>query len=95
MQYKARAAHKYAELTYNGLWWTPLKKQLDALFDKIHERTTGTVKVKLYKGHCMVVGRKSPFSRYKQKMATYSAGDEFDQTKAEGFNALWAMPFMD
>ncbi len=95
MQYKARASHKYAELTYNGLWWTPLKAQLDALFDKIHARTTGTVKVKLYKGNCMVIGRKSPFSRYKKEMATYSSGDQFDQTKAEGFNALWAMPFQE
>lgn len=95
MQYKARASHKYAELTYNGLWDTPLRAQLDKLFDKIHERTTGTVKIKLFKGSCVVVGRKSPFSRYKIKMATYSAGDEFDQTKAEGFNALWAMPFQD
>lgn len=95
MQFKARLSHKYAELTYNGLWWTPLKEQFDALCDKIHQRTTGTVKVKLYKGTCTVSGRKSPFSRYKEKMATYSAGDEFDQTKAEGFNALWAMPFQD
>lgn len=95
MQYKARASHKYAELTYNGLWCTPLKAQLDKMFDKIHERTTGTVRVKLFKGNCIVVGRKSAFSRYKEKIATYSAGDEFDQTKAEGFNALWAMPFAE
>jgi len=95
MQYKARAAHKYAELTYNGLWETPLKKQLDAQFDQIHVRTSGTVRVKLFKGSCMVVGRKSKLSRYKKAMATYSAGDKFDQSKAEGFNALWAMPFRE
>jgi len=95
MQYKARVSHKYAELTYNGLWWTPLKAQLDAMMETVHTRTTGTVRIKLYKGICMAVGRRSPFSRYKEKMATYSAGDTFDQTKAEGFNALWAMPFQD
>jgi argininosuccinate synthase len=95
MQYKARASHKYAELTYNGLWETPLKKQLDAQFDQIHLRTSGTVRVKLFKGNCLVVGRKSKLSRYKKAMATYSAGDKFDQSKAEGFNALWAMPFKE
>jgi len=95
MQYKARASHKYAELTYNGLWLTPLKTQLDAMMTRLHTRTTGTVRIKLYKGTCMAVGRKSPFSRYKEKMATYSTGDEFDQTRAEGFNALWAMPFQE
>ncbi|MEW5894514.1 MAG: argininosuccinate synthase [Candidatus Omnitrophota bacterium] len=95
MQHKARLSHKYAELTYNGLWWTPLKKQFDALFDQMQERSTGTLRIKLFKGHAMVVGRKSPFSRYKEKMATYGKGDIFDQSKSEGFNALWAMPFQE
>jgi len=95
MQYKARASHKYAELTYNGLWETPMKKQLDTLFDHIHTRTSGAIRVKLFKGSCTVVGRKSKYSRYKKAMATYSAGDKFDQSKAEGFNALWAMPFIE
>jgi len=95
MRYKTQASQKYAELTYNGLWETPLRKQLDVFFDTVHERTTGTVRVKLLKGACMVVGRKSPFSRYKEKIATYSAGGQFDQTMAEGFNTLWAMPFQE
>lgn len=95
MAYKMRASQKYAELTYNGLWETPLKKQLDEFFNKIHERTTGTVRLRLYKGSCVATGRKSPFSRYKQKMATYGAGDQFNQALAEGFNAFWAMPFQE
>ncbi|MFP4472998.1 MAG: argininosuccinate synthase [Candidatus Omnitrophota bacterium] len=95
MQMKARLSHKYAELTYSGLWEAPLKKQLDAFFDRIHERTTGRVRVKLYKGSCAVVGRKSKNSRYKEKLATYGAGDTFDQSLAEGFNTLWAMPFQE
>ncbi len=95
MQHKTRMAHKYAELTYNGLWETPLKKQMDAYVNAIHERTTGVVRVRLFKGSCMVVGRKSKYSRYKKAMATYSAGDRFDQSKAEGFNTLWAMPFQE
>jgi argininosuccinate synthase len=84
---------KYAELTYNGLWETPLKAQMDAFLNKLHERSTGTVRVKLYKGHCLAVGRKSPHSRYKEKLATYGKGDQFDQKLAEGFVKLWGMPF--
>jgi argininosuccinate synthase len=95
MQYKARISNKYAEMIYNGLWWTPLKQQMDVMFDKVHERTTGTVRLKLYKGGCMAVGRQSPFSRYKMKMATYGEGDQFNQAMAEGFNAFWAMPFQE
>ena len=94
MRHKTQASQKYAELTYNGLWFTPLKEQLDVYFDKIHEHTTGTVRLKLYKGTCSVVGRKSKFSLYKEKLATYGKGDQFDQKLAAGFNALWAMPFM-
>jgi len=95
MQYKARISNKYAEMIYNGLWWTPLKQQMDVMFDKMHERTTGTVRLKLYKGGCMAVGRQSPCSRYKMKMATYGEGDQFNQAMAEGFNAFWAMPFQE
>ncbi|MBU0468399.1 MAG: argininosuccinate synthase [Candidatus Omnitrophica bacterium] len=94
MRHKTQASQKYAELTYNGLWFTPLKAQLDAYFDKIHEHTSGTIRLKLYKGNCSVVGRKSKYSLYKEKLATYGKGDQFDQKLAAGFNALWAMPFM-
>ncbi|MBU1995877.1 MAG: argininosuccinate synthase [Candidatus Omnitrophica bacterium] len=94
MRHKTQASQKYAELTYNGLWFTPLKAQLDAYFYKIHEHTSGTIRLKLYKGNCSVVGRKSKYSLYKEKLATYGKGDQFDQKLAAGFNALWAMPFM-
>ncbi|MCK5580349.1 MAG: argininosuccinate synthase [Candidatus Omnitrophica bacterium] len=95
LQYKQRVAQKYAELTYNGLWETPLKHQLDAYVDATQEHVTGTVRLKLYKGSCMVVGRKSKYSRYKEELATYGDKDIFDQKLAEGFNKLWAMPFME
>ncbi len=94
MRYKIQASQKYAELTYNGLWDTPLKQQLDEYFNAVHQRTTGTVRLKLYKGSCSVVGRKSKFSRYSEKMATYGKGDVFDQKLAAGFNQLWATPYM-
>ena len=93
MYFKQQLSQKYAQLTYNGLWFTPIMEQMDAYFDKVHKYTTGTVRLKLYKGSCQVVGRKSKHSRYQEKLATYGDGDQFDQTLAEGFNTLWAMPF--
>ena len=94
MRQKEVLSQKYAELIYNGLWFTPIKEQLDVYFDKLHESTTGTVRLKLFKGSARVVGRKSKFSRYKEKLATYGEGDQFDQSLAAGFNHLWATPFM-
>lgn len=94
MRQKEVLSQKYAELIYNGLWFTPIKEQLDVYFEKMHETTTGTVRLKLFKGNARVVGRKSKFSRYKEKLATYGDGDQFDQSLAAGFNHLWATPFM-
>lgn len=93
LRFKEALSQKYAELIYNGLWWTPLKAQMDAFFDEYHKNTTGTVRIKLFKGHAMVVGRKSPHSRYSEKMATYGKGDVFDQSLADGFIKLWTVPF--
>ncbi len=93
LRFKEMLSQKYAELTYNGLWWTPLKAQMDAFFNKYHEHTTGVCRIKLYKGHAMVVGRKSSYSRYSEKMATYGKGDVFDQSLADGFIKLWTIPF--
>ncbi len=90
---KEKISQKYAELTYYGLWETPYKKQLDAYIDKTQATVTGTVRLKLCKGTCVPVGRKSPFSRYSEKLATYGAKDTFDQSYAEGFIRLWSMPF--
>lgn len=93
LHYKNPISQKYAELIYYGLWETPLKKQLDAYFQKVTERVSGTVRLKLYKGNCTVVGRKSPNSRYKEELATYGKKDVFDQKLAEGFIKLWGLPF--
>lgn len=94
MSQKRASSQKYAELTYNGLWDTPLKAQLDEYFNKIHEKTTGTVRLKLLKGNCIVVGRKSKYSRYKEEVATYGEKDTFDPKQAQGFIKLWGMPFL-
>lgn len=91
--YKNPISQKYAELVYYGLWETPMRKQLDAYFNKTQERVSGTVRLKLYKGNCTVVGRKSKYSRYKEELATYGKKDVFDQKLAEGFIKLWGLPF--
>jgi argininosuccinate synthase len=91
--YKQLISPKYAQLIYNGLWETPLKKQLDAYINETQKNVTGTVRLKLYKGNCIVVGRKSKYSRYKLQMATYGGKDQFDQKMAEGFLKLWALPY--
>ncbi len=93
LRYKQSVAQKYAEMVYYGLWETPLKAQLDALVEQTQKNVTGTVRIKLYKGNCTVVGRKSKYSRYKEKLATYGEKDVFDQKLAEGFIRLWNMPY--
>lgn len=84
---------KYAELTYYGLWYTPLKAALDKFIDATQERVNGVVKVRLHKGNCVVVGRRSPDSLYKKELATYEEGDRFDQSLAKGFIQLWGLPY--
>jgi argininosuccinate synthase len=91
--HKAFLADRYAELIYNGLWFTPLREAIDAFVDKTQENVSGEVGLKLYKGNVTVTGRKSPASRYDLEMATYGEGDRFDQSLAKGFIDLWAMPY--
>jgi argininosuccinate synthase len=82
----------YADLVYNGLWFTPTREAIDAFVQKVQERVTGIVRLKFYKGDCRVVGRKSPFALYDHALATYDAGDAFDHTAAEGFVKIWGLP---
>ncbi|MBU0635198.1 MAG: argininosuccinate synthase [Candidatus Omnitrophica bacterium] len=84
---------KYGELIYYGLWYSPLKKALDGFIHQTQKRITGQVRLKLYKGSCICVGRKSPYSLYKEELATYTEKDKFDQKLAEGFIKLWGMPY--
>jgi len=93
LHFKEIISLKYAELVYYGLWFTPLKKALDAFVNKTQKNVTGSVKVKLLKGVASVVGRKSSHSLYKKEMATYDAGDKFDRSVAEGFIKVWGMPY--
>ncbi|MEX0834476.1 MAG: argininosuccinate synthase, partial [Nitriliruptor sp.] len=84
---------RYAQLIYNGLWWGPLKKAIDAFIDEANRYVNGEVRVQLYKGSATVVGRRSQDSAlYDYDMATYDEGDQFDQTLSEGFVKLWGLP---
>jgi argininosuccinate synthase len=88
----AELAVKYADLVYNGLWYTPTREAIDALVAKVQEKVTGVIRLKFFKGDCRVVGRKSPNALYDHDMATYDAGDKFDHTAGEGFVKIWGLP---
>ena len=79
---------RYAEMIYNGFWFAPEREALQALMDKAQERVTGRVKVKLYKGNVICLGRKSPFSLYDPEMATFESDEVYNQADAAGFIQL-------
>ncbi len=85
-------SQKYADLVYNGLWFTPTREAMDAFVDKVQERVTGVIRLKLFKGDCRIVGRKSPFGLYDQSLATHDAGDMFDHAATAGFIKIWGLP---
>ncbi len=89
--YKRLLEIKYAELVYYGLWYGPLRRALDAFMEDTQQTVTGTVRMKLHKGNCLAVGRKSPYSLYSYELATYDKEDRFDQARAEGFIRLWGL----
>lgn len=82
---------KYAQLAYNGFWYAPEMDALQKFIDATQERVTGTARLKLYKGNCMVVGRKSPFSLYSEDFATFEKDQVYDQKDATGFIRLNAL----
>jgi argininosuccinate synthase len=83
--FKEMVAQKYAELVYYGLWFSQLKEGLDGFVEKTQKNVTGTVKLKLYKGNVIVVGRESPYSLYREDYATFGKDDVYDQKDAKGF----------
>ena len=82
---------KYAELVYNGFWFSPEREMLQALIDKSQSRVSGTVRLKLYKGNVIVTGRKSPNSIYSEEHVTFEDDAVYDQKDAEGFIRLNAL----
>ncbi len=89
---KDRIALEYADLIYNGLWFTAYHEDLAALVESSQRHVTGSVRVRLHKGTAMVVGRKSPKSLYDFSLATYDTGDVYDQSAAVGFIHVWGLP---
>jgi argininosuccinate synthase len=92
LHYKDLVAQRYAELVYYGKWFTPLKQALDAFVEATQKNVTGTVRLKLYKGNVTVVGRKSPFSLYREDYASFGQMDIYNQQDAEGFINLFGLP---
>ncbi len=82
---------RYAELVYYGFWFSPEREMLQAAIDRSQEKVAGTVRLKLYKGSCTVVGRKSPYSLYDQSLVTFEEGSAYNQADAEGFIKLNAL----
>jgi argininosuccinate synthase len=82
----------YAELIYNGLWFSPLRRALDAFIESSQTPVTGDVRVRLHKGTAIVEGRRSPNALYSHALATYESGDLFDHEAAAGFVRLWGLP---
>ena len=91
-QHKKQQAIKYAQLVYDGFWFTPLREALDAFFDSTQRNVTGTVRLKLYKGHCLLAGVTSPNSLYASDLASFTMGAEYDSTDATGFIRLLGLP---
>lgn len=92
IHFKDLVALKYAELVYNGMWFSPLRESLAAFVDNTQGPVSGTVKLKLYKGNVVAAGRKSAFSLYREDFATFGQEDVYDQLDAQGFIRLYGLP---
>jgi argininosuccinate synthase len=92
LYFKQQVEQQWASLVYTGLWYDPLREDLDAFIEKTQERVTGLVRLKLYKGFAIVVGRSSPMSLYDANLATYEKGSKFDQGWSVGFIQIWGLP---
>ena len=92
LHYKQVIALKYADLVYNGQWFMPLREALDAFMRETQKTVTGAVRLKLYKGNVILVGRRSPFSLYREDYATFGQEDVYNQKDAEGFIRLFGLP---
>ena len=85
-------ALEFADLVYNGQWYSPLREAMSAFCEKTQETVTGTVKLKLYKGNIIGAGMTSPYSLYDPEIATFDAEEVYDQTWADGFITLFGLP---
>ena len=93
LQYKMSIALKYAQLVYDGLWFSTVKEALDAFIDVTQEKVTGNVKLKLYKGNIMIAGMSSPFALYDEGISSFGSSDLYDHKDAQGFINLFSLPY--
>ena len=91
LHYKQGAALRFADLVYNGQWYTPLREALSAFVDATQQTVTGDVRLKLYKGHCTAVGIQSLYSLYSEEFATFGEDEVYNQKDAEGFINLFGL----
>ncbi|MDX6197513.1 MAG: argininosuccinate synthase [Actinomycetota bacterium] len=91
-RFKRTVDQRWAELVYDGLWFSPLKRALDAFIESASRNVSGDIRLTLHAGSCTVTGRRSDASLYDFSLATYDEGDTFDQSLAKGFVQLWGMP---
>jgi argininosuccinate synthase len=91
-RFKRQAEQRWAELVYDGLWFSPLKRALDAFITQASQNVTGDIRLRLHGGRAVVTGRRSPASLYDYQLATYDTGDTFDQALSKGFVELWGLP---
>ncbi len=92
LHYKLGIEQKWAELVYNGMWFSPLKEALDGFIETTQKLVTGDVRLRFFKGSCVPVGRRSPYSLYDYNLATYDEADTFDHKAAKGFIDLHGLP---
>ncbi|AGL00031.1 argininosuccinate synthase [Desulfoscipio gibsoniae] len=92
LHYKEMVASRYAELVYDGVWFSPLREALDAFVDVTQRTVTGTVRMKLYKGNCTPAGTTSPYSLYNEELATFGRDEVYTQADAAGFINLFGLP---
>lgn len=90
--FKPLIEQKFANMIYEGLWFSPLRDALYAFIKETQKHVTGKIRIKLYKGHATIVGRESPHSLYVKDLATYAEADQFDHHAAMGFIKLWGLP---
>lgn len=92
MHYKEIVAKKYADLVYNGQWFTKIREALDAFVNVTQENVTGTVRVKLYKGNVILAGSKSDYSLYSEELSSFTDSEMYNQKDANGFIRLFGLP---
>jgi argininosuccinate synthase len=94
LHYKDQVALRYAELVYYGQWFTELRQALDKFVNHTQGRVNGTVRLKLWHGHCLPAGKTSPDSLYSHKLATFEKDEVYDQKDARGFIRLFGLPLL-